>query len=153
MRVRVETVGGEAAEYDHVVIASQANQALRMLSNPTPAESATLGAFRYVRSAVVLHSDARVMPAERDDWKSINFATVHKAHETVTSATNYMNRLLPALAAHPRDVFQTWNPPFDVGREHVISVSVFERPVVSLDTRGDLEVPGWCWRDRLRLTL
>ena len=137
-RLTVQTAAGDKHEFDHVVIASQANQALRMLQDATPAETAALGAFTYVRSEVVLHGDERVMPESKDDWRGINFATVYKPSETVPSATNYMNAILPSLAGAP-NVFQTWNPPFVLDNEKIISRSVFERPLVTLDTKENLE--------------
>ena len=46
--------GGTPERYDHVVLACHADQALRMLADPTPAEREVLGAIRTYAGAVVL---------------------------------------------------------------------------------------------------
>ncbi len=43
--------------FDHVVFATHADQALRLIGDATPQESALLGAFRYERNRAVLHRD------------------------------------------------------------------------------------------------
>lgn len=60
--VSVTTAGGATALYDGVVVAVHADQALRLLSDPTEAERTALGAFRYSRNRTVLHTDTSVLP-------------------------------------------------------------------------------------------
>ena len=43
----VVSAGGETRRFDHVVIATHADQALKMLADPTPEEDRLLGAFGY----------------------------------------------------------------------------------------------------------
>lgn len=60
--VTVGTADGDAPEFDAVVIATHPDQALRLLTDPTPAESAVLGAFQYSASVTALHSDVSLLP-------------------------------------------------------------------------------------------
>ncbi|GGZ90344.1 amine oxidase [Streptomyces subrutilus] len=60
--VRVTTAGGAEASYDSVVVAVHADQALRLLADPTEAERTALGAFRYSRNRTLLHTDDSVLP-------------------------------------------------------------------------------------------
>ncbi|MCY0949295.1 NAD(P)/FAD-dependent oxidoreductase [Streptomyces sp. H27-S2] len=60
--VRVTTAGGAEALYDSVVVAVHADQALALLTDPTDAERAALGAFRYSRNRTLLHTDDSVLP-------------------------------------------------------------------------------------------
>ena len=60
--VRIVDADNQAAEFDAVVIATHPDQALRMLAEPTAAESAALGAWTYSKNRVSLHSDASVLP-------------------------------------------------------------------------------------------
>ncbi|GAA3568290.1 FAD-dependent oxidoreductase [Amycolatopsis ultiminotia] len=56
---------------DGVVVATHADQALRLLAEPTRAEQDLLGAFRYSRNEALLHTDATVLPtvpAARSGW-------------------------------------------------------------------------------------
>ncbi|MFF3213344.1 NAD(P)/FAD-dependent oxidoreductase [Streptomyces sp. NPDC002886] len=61
--VSVTTARGATALYDAVVVAVHADQALRLLADPTDAERAALGAFRYSRNRTVLHTDDSVLPS------------------------------------------------------------------------------------------
>ncbi len=56
-----------------MVIASHADQALAMLSDPSIAERDLLGAFRYSRNLAVLHTDESFMPKRRAVWSSWNY--------------------------------------------------------------------------------
>jgi predicted NAD/FAD-binding protein len=69
--VEIQTHGGERRRYDRVVIATHADEALRMLTDPSAAEARALGRFRYSVNRAVLHTDASVLPradAARASW-------------------------------------------------------------------------------------
>ena len=61
---------GETHRFDAVVIATHADQALRLLDPPTDAERDVLGAFTYTQNPAVLHSDVTLLPrpAVRASW-------------------------------------------------------------------------------------
>ena len=69
----VVSAGGETRRFDHVVIATHADQALALLADPTPEEERLLGAFGYSANSAVLHSDATLMPRRRRVWSSWNY--------------------------------------------------------------------------------
>ena len=70
---------GAAQNFDHVVIAAHADQALRMLDDPTPSERECLGAFRYGANHAVLHTDAqRDAEDRRAAWASWNYTSLHR---------------------------------------------------------------------------
>ncbi|UCF68097.1 MAG: FAD-dependent oxidoreductase [Acidobacteriota bacterium] len=71
--VRVHTTDGEKQLFDEVVIATHSDQALEIIDNPTPREHEILGAIRYQRNDVVLHSDTTLMPRRRLAWSSWNY--------------------------------------------------------------------------------
>jgi predicted NAD/FAD-binding protein len=54
---------GDAATIDHVVVATDARQALAALAWPTPDHAATRGAVRYNRGTRVVLRDERRSPA------------------------------------------------------------------------------------------
>ena len=64
---------GGSSRYDHVVMATHADQALSALADPTSDETELLGAFRYSRNLAVLHSDPSFMPRRRAAWSSWNY--------------------------------------------------------------------------------
>ncbi|MFE3414042.1 NAD(P)/FAD-dependent oxidoreductase [Streptomyces mirabilis] len=53
---------GTTAPYDHVVVATHPDQALRLLGDATADEKEVLGAFRYSRNATLLHTDTSLLP-------------------------------------------------------------------------------------------
>lgn len=56
-----------------MIISTQANQALSFLPDAHPDLARALRGVEYERSHLVLHTDARLMPKVRADWKSVNF--------------------------------------------------------------------------------
>ena len=64
---------GHSERYDHVVLASHADQALECLADPSSGERDLLGAFRYSRNLAVLHTDESFMPKRRSVWSSWNY--------------------------------------------------------------------------------
>ena len=77
------------------MIAAHADEALAMLDDPSAAESALLGAFRYSKNIAMLHSDASLMPKRRAVWSSWNYIgppSPEKAANGCT-VTYWMNRL------------------------------------------------------------
>jgi predicted NAD/FAD-binding protein len=62
---------GQSRTYDRVVIAVHPRDALGLLADPTPAETAVLGALPYTPAAALLHTDGSVLPrqpASRSSW-------------------------------------------------------------------------------------
>jgi predicted NAD/FAD-binding protein len=95
-------------QFDHVVMASHADQALFALADPTPDEAALLGAFRYQRNLAVLHSDPRFMPKRRAAWASWNYIGGSDPDGGEACFTYWMNRLQGI--AGKTQLFVTLNP-------------------------------------------
>ncbi|MBS0559295.1 MAG: FAD-dependent oxidoreductase [Proteobacteria bacterium] len=110
-RVEIVDGSGAAESYDHVVIAAHSDQALAMLADPSPAETALLGAIRYGHNEAVMHRDAALMPRRRAAWSSWNYIGGSEGEGTGAPlcATYWMNRLqsLPG----PDPVLVTLNAP------------------------------------------
>ncbi|MGH3434423.1 MAG: NAD(P)/FAD-dependent oxidoreductase [Thermocrispum sp.] len=60
--VQVRDGAGETHETDHVVIATHADEALRLLVRPSAAEQRALGPWTYSRNEALLHQDPSVLP-------------------------------------------------------------------------------------------
>jgi hypothetical protein len=69
--VRV-VAAGECDDFDAVVLACHADQALAMIETPSAAERDVLGAFSYQPNDTVLHTDAGRMPRNPRAWASWN---------------------------------------------------------------------------------
>ncbi|WP_420427406.1 FAD-dependent oxidoreductase [Algiphilus sp.] len=126
--VQVEDGHGQRHDFDHLVLATQGNQALRLLGDAAQgAEADALARFRYETSEVIVHTDPRLMPARRRDWSPVNFFRERGAARPMASI--WLNRVLP-IAAEAPDAFQTWNPLRAPDAAQVHAQAQFERPVV-----------------------
>lgn len=121
-RVEVVDTAGERAAYDHVVIAAHADQALRMLADPTQAEHDLLSAIGYGRNDAVMHRDPALMPRRRAVWSSWNYVGGADA----LCATYWMNRLQTLPGRAP--VFVTLNPDRLPAPHHVIHRETYHHP-------------------------
>jgi predicted NAD/FAD-binding protein len=133
----VDVMGGRHG-FDDVVIATHADQALRMLPDASDNERRVLGAFRYSRNEAVLHRDARLMPKRRAAWSSWNY--VGRSSEGVArpSITYWMNRLQP-LGGQAPETFVTLNPEREPRAETIIRREVYEHPVFDMATQRSQE--------------
>jgi predicted NAD/FAD-binding protein len=124
--VLVKARGQDADRFGHVVIACHADQALRLVSEPTRAESEVLSRFSFQTNHVVLHSDPALMPRLRRTWSSWNY---HLDDDWTDGAavTYWMNRL-QSLSA-PRQYFVTLNRTAGIRPEHTIAGMTYSHPV------------------------
>jgi predicted NAD/FAD-binding protein len=126
--VVVKVAGQEAERFDHVVLAVHADQALRMLSDPSPLETELLGRFPYRANQVRLHTDERVMPRRRKAWASWNYQLDDQGQDGAT-VTYWMNRLQTPDTR--RDYFVTLNRNRAVADDRTILDLTYEHPVFS----------------------
>lgn len=126
-RVTVWRRDADAEHFDHLVLATQANQAVALWQQPPPADAQVLAGFRYRPLQVVMHRDAALMPRRRSDWSPVN-ARVCDRHDRPES-TIWVNAVQPALRRQA-PVFQTVQPQRQPRDECVIAQAQFERPLV-----------------------
>ena len=112
--------------FDHVVVATHADQALRLLPDASGTETRLLGAFGYSRNRAVLHSDPALMPKRRAVWSSWNYLT-DRGRGDAPCVSYWMNRLQGIPDSTP--LFLTLNPVQEPGREYVFRSEVYEHPV------------------------
>ena len=118
---------GGARTFDHVVLASQANQAARLLDPAFGRERAALEDFAYEASEVLVHTDPALAPRDRRHWAPVNIVVADG--QPMPMATIWLNRVQRDLR-HRAPVFQTWNPIVAPAAERVLATARFERPVV-----------------------
>jgi predicted NAD/FAD-binding protein len=83
--------------FDDVVLASHSDQSLALLSDPSEAESAVLGAIRYQRNRALLHTDTALLPSRRSAWAAWNYerAATHAPEQASVCLHYLLNRLQP----------------------------------------------------------
>jgi len=125
-------VDGEEECYDEVVIATHADEALRLLSDPTPEETACLSPWSYNRNTAVLHTDASFIPENFRARASWNYLREKDAsREAPVTLTYYMNRLQGLRAAE--DYCVTLNPRRPVERSRIIRELVYHHPMYTAE--------------------
>jgi predicted NAD/FAD-binding protein len=104
--------GGHREQFQAVVVATHADQALAMLDQPSPLERELLRTFRYQDNRAVLHSDPTLMPKRRRVWSSWNYLTATRnaagGEDSRVSVTYWLNRLQRLTVAKP--YFVSLNP-------------------------------------------
>lgn len=124
--VEVTTSDGRRHRFDHVIVAAHADQALRMLGDPTPAERAVLGNFRFQRNVALLHTDSRLMPRRRRAWASWNYRVPGGPRPAVT-VTYWLNRLQSIQS--PNEFLVTLNDGGAVDAAAVLRRFVYHHPL------------------------
>jgi predicted NAD/FAD-binding protein len=129
--VRIVT-DGRAERYDQVVIATHTDQALGLLREPSAYERGLLGAIRYQDNRAVLHTDARVLPANPKTWAAWNYErAASKERESSRVCLHYLlNRLQRIPFAQP--VVVSLNPVQDIDPSAVVGEYDYAHPVFDL---------------------
>lgn len=125
--VLLRSADGRVERFDQLVFATQANQALALLEDATPAEAAMLAGFSYRPVRVTMHRDVALLPRRREDWSPVNLYVTPR--QEAPESTIWINAVQSAWRG-TTPILQTVHPQQPVRDEHVISEAAFERPVV-----------------------
>jgi len=123
----VHVAGKPPQIFDQVIFACHSDQALRLLAQPTPQETAVLGAIRYQDNHAVLHADTRLMPKRRACWSSWVYNADTTREAPAIGVTYWMNRLQGIPDNDPH--FVTLNPLRDVAADKIYDSTLFRHPV------------------------
>jgi predicted NAD/FAD-binding protein len=130
--VCIRTIDREKASstfsFDHVVLATDATQALALLADAVRDEAGVFSEIASRRARVVVHQDLQMLPADRATWGAYNYLLEHD-RDGDPSRTVYVNRLQNLPASVP-DVFVTINPVARVDPEKVITDQWVIHPVI-----------------------
>ena len=129
----IAIVGGQSQAFDHLIVATQANHASRLIAGAMPTESSLLKQFKYVDVPVVLHTDRSVLPVQRDDWGTFNFESHPESDRDDATCTVWMNRFHKQWP-DATDVFHSIFPTRDIDPSKVLASVTMQRPVVDSKT-------------------
>lgn len=124
----VRTDDGMLHNFDDLVLACHADEALKLIEQPSREEQGILGAFAYQENRTILHGDASLMPHNRRVWSSWNYmAETGGQGGNRVSVTYWMNRLqrLPT----DTDLLVSLNPLVEPLPELVIQEMTYHHPV------------------------
>ncbi len=125
-RVEVFTDGAGAESFDQVVLATHSDQALALLTEPTPQEREILGTIPYQHNGALLHTDAALLPRARRAWASWNCHLPRRPMDSV--ALTYNMTHLQGLDT-PEPFCVTLNRPEEVNPERVVRELSFSHPL------------------------
>jgi predicted NAD/FAD-binding protein len=118
--------GGDLEHFDQVFIACHSDEALSLLSDPSPEERGILGAIKYQANDAVLHTDARLMPKRTLAWAAWNYHLPAQPSERVT--VTYNMNILQTIAA-PAQFLLTLNRAGDIDERKILGRYVYHHPV------------------------
>jgi uncharacterized protein len=116
---------GRTHRVDHVVLACHADDARKLLVDPSNDEQRLLSSFRYQANLAVLHTDVRAMPRRRRLWSAWNY--IGAASHDQLCVSYWMNALQPL--ATKTDVIVTLNPATPIADGHTIATFDYAHPL------------------------
>jgi uncharacterized protein len=125
--VLLRATGDDWELFDDVIFATHSDQTLRLLADPTPAESANLAAIRFQPNEAVLHSDSSLMPKSRKVWSSWSYVEPKTGAGNRIDLTYWMNSLQPIPQDDP--LFVTLNTSRPIRDALIHDVNTFHHPV------------------------
>ena len=131
--VSLRTAGGTTEAFDAVVMATHADDALRLLHDADDRERSALGGFEYSSNEVVLHTDTAILPRRSAAWASWNVDQDDCARpRDALMMTYHMNRLqaLPGTT----DFLVSVNPGDRIRPDTVISSRTMTHPMYTFRT-------------------
>lgn len=136
--VVVTTEDGRETLHDRVIVATHADEAFKILKDPSPEEKKLFAPWRYASNRVVLHCDTSLLPSEpraRASWNYIRGAgTGQQAPITVTYLMNRLQNLTTE---------KTWcvtlNPSQDIPAEAIHKEVNYDHPLFTFDSVGTQE--------------
>ena len=117
-----------AERFDAVVVAAHADQALRLLADPSADESRLLGAWRYELNTTVLHTDTSVLPPAERAWACWNFRRERGDQGERPVYVTYSMNLLQGLTTR-RHYLVTLNRPGGYDEGQVLARMDYHHPL------------------------
>ena len=123
---------GREEQFDGVILATHANEAYTMLTDPTQEEILLLSPWKYTNNHTVLHTDISLLPPNRRAWASWNYLREQEVKAgSPVMITYHMNRLQNLKTE--RDYCVTLNPVRPIPREHIIREIEYTHPMYTFD--------------------
>lgn len=123
--------GGELETFDRVIVATHADEALALLSDPEPDELRLLREFGYQANHATLHTDERVMPKRRIAWASWNYRIDAAEGDRTRATTHYWMNALQNVSPEV-NYFVSINAEGLIPAEHVLYETDYDHPTFTL---------------------
>ena len=124
----------EFFEYDKVVLASHADEALNIIEKPSEEEKKILQNFSYRENLAVIHTDETVMPKNKNAWSSWN-SIISEGKDSKNSLTYWLN-LLQNLKCD-QNIFLSLNPFLKIQENKILKKVKFTHPYYDQNALGN----------------
>lgn len=131
--VQLSLADGSTQSFDQVVIATHADQALRLLHDPTELEQQLLSPWEYQLNRTVLHTDSSILPPQKHAWAAWNFTREASSEESLPVYVTYYMNLLQGLDA-TQHYCVTLNRQAAFPEETVIAEMDYHHPLYSFES-------------------
>ena len=121
----------EYFDYDKVVLATHADEALSLIENPTNSEKKILSNFKYKKNLAIIHSDEKFMPKNKKAWSSWN--SLIDYNNLKDSSVTYWLNLLQNLKIN-KNIFLTLNPFLNISEDKIFNRVSFTHPYYDKNT-------------------
>jgi len=111
--------------YDKVVLASHADESLKIISDATDQEKQILNNFKYRKNIAIIHSDESSMPKNKKAWCSWN-SSLDRNNRKNSSVTYWLNQLQNLKIN--KNIFLTINPFFKIDPNKIYNEINFSHP-------------------------
>ncbi len=138
--VSVRLREGRTESFAHVVFACHSDQTLAMLDDATPAEQNVLSRIKYQSNRVVLHTDAALLPRNRETWSAWNYVATGDRSALPVSVSYLVNKLQPLPFKQP--IIVSLNPLQEPRLEYTIRQFEYAHPIFdgpAIEAQRDLE--------------
>ena len=111
--------------YDKIVLASHADESLKIISDPSDQETQILNNFKYRKNTAIIHSDDISMPKNKKAWCSWN-SSLDPDNKENSSVTYWLNQLQNLKIR--KNIFLTINPFFKIDPNKIYKEIDFTHP-------------------------
>ena len=111
--------------YDKVVLASHADESLKIISDASDQEKKILSNFKYKPNKAVIHSEESAMPKNKKAWCSWN-SSINSDNNEQSSVTYWLNQLQNLKI--DKNIFLTINPFFEIDHSKIFNEIDFTHP-------------------------
>lgn len=128
-KIKIILENSNIKEFDKVLIATHADEALSILENPTEQEKTLLSPFKYQKNIATLHTDSALMPKTKISWSSWNY----RVEENLKASTIYWMNSLQGVSKN-ENYFVSINDPEKISKEKIIRVIEYDHPIFSIES-------------------
>ena len=130
-KVLITDQTGDSIEYDQVIFACHADEALAMIENPAKEIKDVIGNFSYQDNKIIVHSDTSFMPQQRKCWASWVYLSEQKEDKNTAVSLSYWMNNLQGLD-HNYPIIVTLNPGRRPKEELTMDEHSFSHPIFDL---------------------